>query len=208
MEKHALVIDYDTARYPFQPVLARVFRTPRLDQLHRAWQRQTGRELTYADNLRLRRRMQQLPDDSPFYRLYHAWIAQQVAPRYGKKISYSEHPKMRVHLAGTGSVSDFHRDAEVTGRPDQINVYLPFTDVHGTCTIWSETQYGAGDYEPIDLRYGQALIWDGGQLTHGSYPNQTNRTRVSCDFRFHPLNPERVTSPWCDVLAGRPERTP
>jgi len=206
MEEHALVIDYDTRRYPFhRAIAAEVFRIARLDQLHLAWQHRTGRdELTYADNLALRRRMQQLPDDSLFYRLYHAWIARVLAPKYGGKISYSAHPKMRVHLAGTGSVSDFHRDAEVTGRPDQINCYLPFTDVADGCTVWSESRYGAGDYEPVNLRYGQALLWDGGQLEHGTYQNLTDSTRVSCDFRFHPLRPERVASPWRDVLAGRP----
>jgi hypothetical protein len=206
MEEHALVIEYDTARYPFGSVLAaEVFKVARLDRLHLAWQRTTRRdELTYADNLSLRRRMQQLPDDSTFYKLYHGWIARVVAPRYGK-ISYSAHPKMRVHLAGTGSVSDFHTDVAVTGRADQINCYLPFTDVRDTCTVWSESRYGTGEYEPLNLRYGQALLWDGGQLEHGTYPNVTGSTRVSCDFRFHALNPAAVASPWRDVLAGRPE---
>jgi hypothetical protein len=200
------VLDYDTGRYPFQRVLAaQVFRTRSLDQLHVAWKSSTGRdELAYADNLTLRKLMQRLPDDSTFYKLYHAWIAKELAPKFGNRISYAAHPKMRVHLAGTGSVSDFHRDAEITGRPEQINCYLPFTDVHGTCTVWSERRYDARDYEPIDLRYGQALIWDGGRLEHGTYPNRTDSTRVSCDFRFESMHPERVVSPWRDVLAGRP----
>jgi hypothetical protein len=209
MERHALVIEYDTERFPFQRVLAaEVFRTARLDQLHHAWRRRARRhELTYADNLALRRRMQQMPDDCNFYKLYHAWIMAVVAPKYGNKVSYSAHPKMRVHLAGTGGVSEFHRDADITGRAEQINCYLPFTDVEGSSTIWSETTYGAGDYAPVNLSYGQALIWDGGWLVHGTYPNLTSSTRVSCDFRFEPLFPERVASPWRDVLAGRPERT-
>jgi hypothetical protein len=207
MENHALVVEYDIARYPFDRVLAAdLFGAARLDQLHVEWKRRTRHdELTYADNLYLRRRMQRLPDDCTFYKLYHAWIAHVVAPRYGKKVSYSAHPKMRVHLAGTGSVSDFHTDVAVTGRADQINCYLPFTDVYDTCTIWSEHRHGQRDYEPLNLRYGQALLWDGGQLEHGTYPNQTDSTRISCDFRFHPLNPSAVASPWCDVLAGRPE---
>lgn len=206
MEAHAVVVEYDTGRYPFQRVLAaEVFQVARLDQMHTAWRRRLGHdELTYADNLSLRRRMQRLPDDSTFYKLYHAWIASVVAPRYGGKIRYSAHPKMRVHLAGTGSVSEFHTDAAVTGRTDQVNCYLPFTDVHDTCTIWSESRYGTRDYAPLNLSYGQALLWDGGQLRHGTYPNLTDSTRVSCDFRFHPLFPARVASPWRDVLAGRP----
>jgi hypothetical protein len=205
MEEHALVIDYDTDRFPFHRILAaEVFKVSRLDELHLAWRRRTRRdELTYADNLALRRRMQQLPDDATFYPVYHAWIARVLAPRYGKKITYSAHPKMRVHLAGTGGVSEFHRDVDVTGRADQINCYLPFTDVHDTGTIWAESRYGARDYGPVNLRYGQALLWDGGLLEHGTYPNLTGSTRVSCDFRFHPLHPERVARPWRDVLAGR-----
>ena len=206
MEEHALVIGYDTDRYPFARVLAaEVFRVANLDQLHLAWRRRTRRdELTYADNLSLRRRMQRLPDDSTFYTVYHAWIANLVAPSYGKVISYSAHPKMRVHLAGTGGVSEFHTDVAITGRSGQINCYLPFTDVYDTCTIWSESRYGTGEYEPLNLRYGQALLWDGGELVHGTYPNQTDSTRVSCDFRFEPVHPQRVASPWCDILAGRP----
>ena len=206
MEAHAVVVEYDTGRYPFARILAaEVFQVARLDQMHVAWRRRLGHdELTYADNLSLRRRMQRLPDDATFYKLYHAWITSVVAPRYGGRISYSAHPKMRVHLAGTGSVSDFHTDAAVTGRTDQINCYLPFTDVHDTCTVWSESRYGTGDYAPLNLSYGQALLWDGGQLRHGTYPNLTSSTRVSCDFRFHALLPARVRSPWRDVLAGRP----
>jgi hypothetical protein len=206
MERHALVIDYDTDRYPFQRILAaQVFRVPSLDHLHLARRQEIRRtELTHADNLALRERMQQLPDDSGFYRVYHAWIAHVLAARYANKISYTAHPKMRVHLAGTGSVSEFHRDVDTTGRLDQINCYLPFTDVHDTCSIWAESSYDARDYEPIALRYGQALLWDGGLLEHGTFPNRTGLTRVSCDFRFSPLNPDIVTSPWRDVLAGRP----
>lgn len=102
--------------------------------------------------------MQALPDDSPFYILHHKWIAELVAPKFGKRIRYSAHPKMRVHLAGTSSVSDFHRDADVTGRSDQINCYLPFTDVFDSDTLWAESAYGLQDYHPINLRYGEALI--------------------------------------------------
>lgn len=203
---HFVVVTYDTERYPFGAILAReVFGVARLDQLHTAWRRRRRRdELTYADNLQLRKRMQQLPDDSTFYRLYHAWVGRVLAPHYDGTITYSAHPKMRVHLAGTGSVSGFHRDVDVTGREDQINCYLPFTDVFDGCTVWAERRYGQGDHRPLDLRYGEALLWDGGMLAHGTVANDTGSTRVSCDFRFHAKDPSRIDSPWSDILAGRP----
>jgi len=209
MLKHAQVISFATDRYPFDKVLAgSVFKVPRLDCLHVYLAARTEKsKASYEDNLKLRRLMQTLADDSPFYMLYHKWIAEVIAPKFGKRISYSAHPKMRVHLAGTGSVSEFHRDVDVTGRSDQINCYLPFTDVFDTNTLWCESAYGTEDYRPINLKYGEALIWDGGLLKHGTFRNATSHTRVSCDFRFSAKNRERVRQPWSDILLGRTGRT-
>ena len=206
MRANFIVLDFDTAAYPFQAALAsHVYRVNRLDLLHERWLHKTGKsELGYQDNLDLRAMMQKLPDDSLFYKIYHKWVAKVLAPHYGDRISYSAHPKMRVHLAGTDSVSGFHRDADVTGREDQINCYLPFTDVYDTCTLWCETEYGNKDYQPLNLKYGQALLWDGGMLEHGTVFNNTPVTRISCDFRFSVKEGVHVESPWCDVLSGRP----
>ena len=172
MLKYAQVVSFATDKYPFDKVLAAyVFKVPELDRLHVYLAKKTGKsQASYEDNLKLRRLMQNLSDDSLFYRVYHKWVREVVAPKFGYRISYSAHPKMRVHLAGTGSVSEFHRDADVTGRPDQINCYLPFTDVSDTNTLWCESSYGLKDYRPINLKYGEALIWDGGFLEHGTFP--------------------------------------
>lgn len=204
MLKYSQMISYSTERYPFHKFLAAFFKAPALDQLHVYYSANSeGRSLGYEDNLKLRESLQKLPDKSIFYLIYHKWIAELVAPHFGRRIRYSAHPKMRVHLAGTGSVSGFHRDSDVTGRPDQINCYLPFTDVFETNTVWCECSYGLKDYAPINLKYGEALIWDGGFLEHGTFRNETDRTRVSCDFRFSPQHPERVIAPWSEILAGR-----
>lgn len=201
------ILRYDVNQYPFQPVLAsRVFKVPKLHLLHEVWKKQCDKqELTYKDNLVLRKLMQRMPDDSVFYQIYNAWVANVVAPHFANKISYSAHPKMRIHLSGTGCVSDYHTDAEITGRDDQINCYLPFTDVFNGCTVWCETDYGNAQYEPLNLKYGEALLWDGGMLKHGSRENNTGFTRVSCDFRFAPKQPELVQSPWSDILSSRPD---
>jgi hypothetical protein len=208
MLANAIYLEYDIARYPFAAILEReVFNVRPLADLHRFWgdhKRRSGGDgsLEYRDNLALRGVMQRLPDDSSFRRLYHAFVRHEIAPHYGRTISYSNGPKMRVHLAGTPSVSAWHHDVAVTHRPEQINVFLPFTDCCETNALWCESDYGRGDYQPVPLVYGQALLFDGGYLSHGSVPNRTNATRVSLDFRFAPKR--SVERPWCDVLAGRP----
>jgi ectoine hydroxylase-related dioxygenase (phytanoyl-CoA dioxygenase family) len=94
-----------------------------------------------------------------------------------------------VHLAGSPSASAWHTDQQVTGRDDQINVWLPFADTCPANTLWVETEYGRGDYRPICVRYGQMLLFDGGRLSHGTVRNDSPLTRVSMDFRFAPLVP-------------------
>lgn len=185
-----LVMSYDTRRFPFAWVLKRdVFGVRRLDLLHeyaRHGKRAQGRgeTLTGSDNLALRKLMQDLPDDSRFYKLYRYFMRVVLAPRVGGPIAYSNHPKMRVHLPGTPSVSSFHADVPVTRRIDQVNFWIPFTDVCDSATLWLESYYGRGDYAPVPVRYGEVLIFDGGYLRHGTVANSTQVTRVSLDMRF------------------------
>lgn len=189
-ERSRLTLSYDIARFPFRAVLRRdVFPVPDLAHLHRyaeASYRARGRtgRLRTRDNLAARGRMQVLPDDSPFLLLYHAFIAAFLAPLVGRPLSYSNRPKMRVHFPRTDSVSSMHHDVPVTTRVDQLNFWLPFTDVSESSALWLESDYGLGDYTPVPLRYGQVLIFDGGYLDHGSVRNETEITRISLDMRF------------------------
>ena len=196
--KVARLLFYDTAKFPFAEFLAKtVFKVPTLDKLHVYWSRHKqskglSSSLGYPDNMILRKAMQKLPDESAFYALYHGFVRDVIAPAFGNRISYSAHPKMRVHLSGTGSVSAWHRDADVTCRPEQINVWLPFTDTYAGNTLWVESDYGLRDFQPVDVPYGAALIFDGGSLEHGTVNNDTSSTRISIDFRFSLKSSEQV----------------
>jgi hypothetical protein len=131
--------------------------------------------------------MQEIPDSSNFYKIYNKFMITYVAKFFGGKISYSQHPKMRVHLAGTSSVSLWHRDVDITHRPDQINMWVPLTDCSASNSLFVESDYGRADYGAIDVRYGEVLFFDGGFLSHGTVDNSTDKTRVSFDLRFSVL---------------------
>ncbi|MBV9109802.1 MAG: streptomycin biosynthesis enzyme StrG [Gemmatimonadetes bacterium] len=201
----ARLVPYDTGRFPFARVIAEdVFGTGGLEDLHRLLgAARPGRPLTHGDNFEQRGRIAALGDDSRFYAVYHAFVLEVVAPLFAGRISYSRHPTFRVHFPGTGAVSDWHRDADVTGRWDQINVWVPFVDTAGTSTIWVESHYGRGDHAPVPVRYGQALLFDGGALSHGSVRNDTAVTRVSMDLRIAPM-PSESPHPDLGILALRP----
>lgn len=186
-----VILRYDTRRFPFAALLSRdVFKVRQLDRLHdflRAQRRASGkpdRAPSHRDNLALRAMMERLPEGADFWNLYHGFMLGILAPCVGRGISYTSHPKMRVHLAGTPSVSSFHHDICVTERIDQVNFWMPFTDVEGDTALWLESDYGRGDFAPVPVRYGEVLIFDGGYLGHGSVANRSDRTRVSLDMRF------------------------
>ena len=109
---------------------------------------------------------------------------------------------MRVHLAGTPDVSKWHRDVDVTGRTDQINAFLPFTRCFDGSALWCESDYGRGDYAPLQMEYGRLYLFDGGYLAHGTMPNATDCTRISLDFRFA-LADGTSAGLWSEILAAR-----
>ena len=206
MIPNAQIIEYDIQIYPFHEVIAqKVYRIPQLRYLHKYWRIQSQRDtLSYQDNLLLRKVLQNLSQEADFYKVYHPWVANLIGSRVGRKLSYSLHPKFRVHLSGTDSVSNFHRDAHITHRPEQINVFLPFTDVFAGNTLWCEDDYGSENFIPLNLKYGQALLWDGGYLKHGTLTNNTGITRVSCDFRFYYKDESLADEMIRQILSGRP----
>ncbi|MEM1322211.1 MAG: streptomycin biosynthesis enzyme StrG [Bacteroidota bacterium] len=207
--KNAKFLPYDTDQYPFAKILAeQIYKVPDLSKLHLYYQKMKRRKgksgaIDYSDNLILRALMQRMKEDSPFYQLYRSFVFEQLAPFFGGKISFTAHPKFRVHLAGTDSVSKWHIDVDYTHRHEQINAWMPFTNCFDTNTIWVENDYGSEDYLPVDVMYGEVLLFDGGYLSHGTVPNKTDMTRVSLDFRFHSY---RNDPPFPDrgILSGRP----
>lgn len=204
----AVFLPYDPRRYDFASAISEVLGFAPLAALHDhvlAAKREAGNraELTYADNLAQRRKLARQPDDAPFYEVYNRFLTEVIAPRFGGWIGYTVHPTFRVHMAGTTGVSKWHTDVEVIGHEEYINGWLPFTSAADTNTIWVESDYGLEDYAPVPVAYGEALIFDGGCLRHGSVPNTSNATRVSMDFRFVVRRADRP-NPDLGVLSGRP----
>ena len=67
-----------------------------------------------------------------------------------------------------------------------MNIWVPLTKVWGDNSLWVESEIGAKDFTPITMRPGQALIFDGVNLGHGSKINTTISSRISFDFRVAP----------------------
>lgn len=208
----SLRLTYDTARYPFAEIAAAVLGVDRLDdlasvELARKRAADPGAELGADDNFRLRDRLTALPPEHPLKELYGRLVREVVSEPFGGRVACNVNPKFRVHLPGTGSVSAWHRDADITHRPDYVTAWMPFVDTEGTNALWVECGYGRGDHAPVPVRYGEILCFDAAMLSHGSVRNTTGRARVSMDFRFAP-EPSDGSPPDRGIFADRPAPAP
>ena len=82
--------------------------------------------------------------------------------------------------------SVFHKDRDFGVEEGRLNIWVPLAKVWGDNSLWVESKIGAKDFKPITMHPGQALVFDGVNLGHGSKINTTISTRISFDFRVMP----------------------
>lgn len=123
-----------------------------------------------------------------FTKIYDKFILEVIKPIYGEQIVYQVIPTFRIAYPQNIAVGEFHKDKlyrDINWAVDvkEDNFFLPFTDAFDTNTIWVESEEDKNDFSPMNCNYGETIQWDGSNLTHGNKINETNKTRVSVDFR-------------------------
>jgi hypothetical protein len=68
----------------------------------------------------------------------------------------------------------------------EINFILPFTDMFGSNSVWTESAPGKADWAAAALQYGSFFRFYGNRQRHFNTVNRSGRTRVSVDFRVVP----------------------
>ena len=104
---------------------------------------------------------------------------------------FQRKPTLRIHLPNNKAVGDFHKDREYNHPIEEINIWVPITSAFNTNTLWLESAFDKEDYSPMNMNFGQGLVFDSG-LSHGSVVNVENLTRLSFDFRIIPLSKWKV----------------
>lgn len=193
---HRLIFRYDTERWDFRALAAQFFGTDDLEQLHRSPE------------------LNPLPEGEPlpsWRATRNSWEASKrlqaalrplVSPLFGGllfgHVSGFLHPvqgfqtqaAIRVNFHGSKQILRMHRDSEYGQTEGHVNLWLPVTKVGGTNSMYLETNVGAEDFAPLELAYGEACIFRGTDLTHGTVDNLSGSTRISYDIRFRLQQPD------------------
>tara|TARA_R110000765_G_scaffold418200_1_gene521472 strand:+ start:660 stop:1418 length:759 start_codon:yes stop_codon:yes gene_type:complete len=188
-----VIKQYNSKVYPFQDIVAKLFNVDDLSKVHILDLELTKQEPLVQENEaetffhktfygKLNEGWKELTDT------YESFIKNELSKHIKGSFVYQKTPTFRAHVPNQTAVSKWHYDSDPNhGHPDwEINIQIPLTVMRGTAATWVETVPGLGNYESMDMKYGEYVIFDGNRCTHGNYPNNTDKTRVSFDFRIIP----------------------
>ena len=168
------IVEYDSARYDFRKWACEVLGVQELEIIHRLNKVKTCNISPTANQL--------AKSFSSILEIYQSFVLNVLDKEIGGVANFQSPPSFRFHYSGLGS-SVFHRDRDFGVEQGKINVWVPLTDVWGDNSLWIEGTEGAEDHEPITMKFGQMLLFDGVNISHGTKINTTSSTRVSFDLR-------------------------
>ena len=110
-----------------------------------------------------------------------------------ENLVYQNRPTLRVSFPQNKAVGDWHRDREYNHPLEEINIWVPITIARESNSIWIESSFDKEDYQPININFGQFLIFDSA-LKHGNITNKEGISRISFDFRVIPRSLYKETN--------------
>lgn len=186
------VLNYDTQIFSFKDCVEDIFNTNNLTSLHErksydVFKRMNDQETIFHETF-----YSKFHNNHKFVDVYENFISKFVIPNMKlETVIYQKVPTFRCHLEGNKAVGEFHKDSDYNHPKEEINFFVPLTEAKDTSTIWIESEPEKEDYRPINLKYGQVFIFNGGLYKHGNKVNETGKTRVGFDFRI--IRPDEYT---------------
>ena len=178
-------IQYDIKKFPFREIIKDILDINKynLEEIH------------LIKNYELFKREED--QSTIWHKKYYDKFKEKVEPLYLElikhlketfeydEIIYQVIPTFRVQLAnGNVAVGEWHKDKTYNHSTSEVNFWLPFVDTNDQNTIWCESNEDKGDYYTYYVNYGEILVFNGSNLLHGNKLNNSEKTRISIDFRL------------------------
>ena len=183
------ILEYDTNKYNFGELVGGLFSSD-LSELDNEDQK-TNITLGTDTHTSFHRVFYDRLDSGwpEFVNLYHSFLKEVIHPLFeDDTLIFQKYPGIRFCRPGAKAVYKWHSDGDADHKHPlgEVNIFLPITKAFDTNTMWYESIPGMGDWRSLDIDYGQFLIGYLNQCRHGNKTNETEKTRVSFDFRVIP----------------------
>jgi len=188
------IIKYDTNIYKFQELLLDLYQVSDLSTLHTQLTEENGvKGIGHDTHSILHNKFYEKLNSgwNEIREAYERFVSEVIINLSAEKsFLYQSFPSYRIQFPNNKAVSTWHHDSDALHlHPDgEINFIIPITNAFDTNTVWVESAPGLGDFGPVNMKYGDCLIFDGNKCNHGNKVNETGATRISFDFRILPLS--------------------
>merc|ERR1712194_968325 len=98
-----------------------------------------------------------------------------------------------------------HKDGDYPNHSAaEVNFWLPVSGVAGNNSLFVESAEGRGDFQAVDMKFGELLRFHGYSCRHHTAFNDTGKTRLSFDLRAIPAScfPEGQKGVWIGDYPG------
>ena len=194
------IIRYDTSRWNFREKVAEMLELDSPDDLVRLHEICTHeKQKLGGDQHTIWHKRYYNKQDTHMIPFVREFVKEFVCEYFGlDSVIYQKKPTFRVHEVGNVGVGAWHRDREYNHDSNEVNLWIPFTPAYDSNTVWTESEEGKEDFKPMNVSYGEILVFNGADLMHGNYTNGTPSTRVSFDMRV--VDPNRFNPTGKDTV--------
>ena len=217
----SLIVNYDTEQFPFEKIMVELLiergfidNPIRLEKLHKYL---SSKDMEVNQN-QINNVIKSLYDtNSAMDGLYKKLMTEIVVPVFAENSYIQKTPTNRFSFPFSPGMSnrDYHNDIMLGHPPEEINVWIPFTDsslsksfkvlpLKFSLEILKQFKYNFNDLHHaiwndedlindfervancVEIKYGQVLLFDS-RCIHASVLNHSDYTRVSMDVRLIPV---------------------
>jgi perosamine synthetase len=180
------ILQYDKTKHSFLEYFESLYQTKELDKLHLLSDEYTKEGISDMETELHKRFYHDIKTNPTFKRLYCRLIKDIYESFFPneKALIYQSFPSVRFQFLNNVTVPP-HCDSDELGKHPlgEKNFLLPITTMFGTNRLFIESEPNKGDFQGIDVEYGDLFYFNGNRCIHYNEKNIENKIRISLDFR-------------------------
>jgi len=218
-----VTLKYNTDTHPFRTYFERLYQTQDLEHLHLRSPSYLAENLQDIETDLHKQFYADIKRNPEFKRLYCSFVKDIYRQFFSdeKTIIYQSFPSVRFQFINNTCVPP-HYDSDEIGRHPlgERNFLVPITSMFRTTRLFIESAPGNGDFDGVDMEYGNLFMFNGNRCTHYNQKNVESVVRISLDFRTishadymkyllagqitstNPRDPDKVRVPTKMVIGG------
>jgi len=181
-----VTLKYNTDNHPFRTYFETLYETRDLEHLHLSSPTYTSDNLQDIETDLHKQFYADIKRNPEFKRLYCSFVKDIYRHFFPDEetIIYQSFPSVRFQFINNTCVPP-HYDSDEIGRHPlgERNFLVPITSMFRTTRLFIESAPGKGDFDGINMEYGNLFMFNGNRCTHYNQKNAESVIRISLDFR-------------------------